>query len=62
MNTLPTRQDLSQLLTNTGITWSEPKPTLERDTLIWTALALIHFTLLLGIGGLLVRLWPLTHY
>lgn len=61
MNTLPTRQDLSQLLTNTGVTLPEAKAFLAQDGFIWTALALIHFTLLLGIGGLLVRLWPLTH-
>ncbi|WP_155297251.1 hypothetical protein [Spirosoma aerolatum] len=62
MNTLPTRHDLRQLLANTGVALPDVKSFLEQDAVIWTALVLIHFTILLGIGDLLVRLWPLTHY
>ncbi|WP_020595861.1 hypothetical protein [Spirosoma panaciterrae] len=62
MNTLPTRHDLYQLLANTGVTLPESKPVVKERAVIWAVLVLIHFTLLLGIGDLLVRLWPLIHY
>lgn len=61
MNKLPARRDLNQLLANTGVTLPEPKSIVEQEAVVWTALALIHFTLLLAMGDLLVRLWPLSH-
>ncbi|UHG94319.1 hypothetical protein [Spirosoma oryzicola] len=61
MSALPTRQDLRQLLADTGVTLPESKPVLRQDVVHWTALVLIHFTVLLGIGDMLFRLCSNTH-